>query len=109
MQRVDKTAAGCFRTCDSGVLVLSSCPPELSDDENKQVSNSSLDRLVQVASLVSTQGVEGRHHQLPVKGPTRQQPLGLFGVTGVHVLHEDLQETHDHIQTYETAPPGAGC
>lgn len=43
--------------------------------------------LVQVASFVGTQRVEGGDHKLPVKGASHQQPLSLFGVTGVGVLH----------------------
>lgn len=51
----------------------------------------SLHRLVQVAPLVGAEGVEGGHHKLAVKGSARQQPLGLFGVTGVAVFYEDLR------------------
>lgn len=50
----------------------------------------SLHRLVQVAPLVGAEGVEGGHHKLAVEGSARQQPLGLFGITGVAVFYKDL-------------------
>lgn len=50
----------------------------------------SLHRLVQVAPLVGAEGVESGHHKLAVEGPARQQPLGLFGITGVAVFYKDL-------------------
>lgn len=49
--------------------------------------------LVQVAPLVGTQRVERGHNELPIKHPSRQQPLGSFGVASVCILHEDLQGT----------------
>lgn len=54
---------------------------------------SSLHSLVQVTSFIGAEGVEGGHDKLPVKGAARQQPLSLFGVTGVGVLHKHLVDT----------------
>lgn len=55
--------------------------------------STSLHRLVQVSPLVGTKRVEGGHHKLAVEGSARQQPLSLFGVTGVGVLYKHLR-TH---------------
>lgn len=54
----------------------------------------SLHRLVQVTSSVGAERVEGGHNKLPVEGASRQQPLSLFGVTGVGVLYKHLMATH---------------
>lgn len=68
----------------------------------------SLHRLVQVAPLVGAEGVEGGHHKLAVEGSARQQPLGLFGITGVAVFYKDLW-THGgsvtEVQPGVTFPP----
>lgn len=76
------------------VVAASVCRTSLHAAESRRCQSgraTSLHRLVQVAPLVGAEGVEGGHHQLAVKGPARQQPLGLFGVTGVAVFHEDLR------------------
>ncbi len=53
----------------------------------------SLHSLVQVPSFVGAERVEGGHNKLPIKGAARQQPLSLFGVTGVGILYKDLADT----------------
>lgn len=58
--------------------------------QSSNVEPRSLHDLVQVASFVGAQRVEGGYHKLPVKGAPHQQPLSLFGVTGVGVLHVNL-------------------
>lgn len=50
----------------------------------------SLHSLIQVPSFIGAEGIEGSHNKLPVKGAARQQPLSLFGVTGVGVLDKHL-------------------
>lgn len=50
----------------------------------------SLHSLVQVTSFVRAERVKGGHNKLPVEGAACEQPLGLFGVTGVGILHKNL-------------------
>lgn len=54
----------------------------------------SLHGLVQVSPFIGAKRVEGGHNKLPIKGAARQQPLSLFGVTGVGVLYKHLLDTH---------------
>lgn len=60
----------------------------------KLSSSPSLYSLVQVSPFIGAKRVEGGHNKLPIKGAARQQPLSLFGVTGVGVLYKHLLDTH---------------
>lgn len=51
---------------------------------------SSLDSLIEVTSFIGAQRVEGSHDKLPIEGAACQQPLSLFAVAGVGILHKHL-------------------
>lgn len=53
----------------------------------------SLHSLVQVTSFIGAERVEGGDNKLPIEGAARQQPLSLFGVTGVGILYKHLVDT----------------
>lgn len=73
--------------------VTSAVFPMQTEQRCKLSFSTSLHRLVQVPPFIGAKRVEGGHNKLPIKGAACQQPLGLFGVTGVGILHKHLVDT----------------